>query len=103
MRNASGQFFADDKFAFMEEGEEVAALEHLHHDVNRVLVLEHVEELYNVGVLAQFEDLYLAFEQFKILERQLLLLNDLDCALIASLFVNSGFHQSILALAQVVT
>ena len=66
MRNVSGQILADDKFALVEEWEEIASVEHLHYDVNRVLVLKHVEKFDYVGVLADFKHFDFALEQLKI-------------------------------------
>ena len=60
--NVSGKVLRDDKLTFVEEREEVTAIEDLHHDVYRVLILEDVEELYYVWMLANFEHLNLSFQ-----------------------------------------
>ena len=62
MCNASRQILTDNELALVEEREKVAAVEHLHHDVNRVLVLENVIKLDYVWVLADFEHFDFSFE-----------------------------------------
>ena len=101
--NAAGELLANYKFSLVQKRKEVTAIEHFHHDVNRVLVLENVIEFYNVGVLADLKHLNLSLEQFKIFERELFLFDDFDCTFLVGFLVNCRLYQSILALAQVVT
>ena len=62
MSYAPRQVLINDEFTFVEEREEVTAIKDLHHDVYRVLILEDVEELYYVWMLANFEHLNLSFQ-----------------------------------------
>ena len=50
--NVSGKVLRDDKLAFVEEREEVSSSEYLHHNVDRLLVLEDIKELDYIWVLA---------------------------------------------------
>ena len=63
MGDCAGALLCDNELAFVQVREEVAAVEHFHHDVDRILILEHIEELYYIGMLADFEDLDLTFEE----------------------------------------
>ena len=81
VRNATCQVLADNKFALVEEGEEISAYEDLHDNIDRILVLEYVIELDYVRMLAHLEDFNLTFKQLQIFNRQLFLLDDLYGAL----------------------
>ena len=57
MRNDTSSSFSDYEVFAMQVWKEVASAKHFHHDVNIVLILKHVIELDNIGVLAYFQHL----------------------------------------------
>ena len=87
MSNLTSLVFRDSKLSLVHEGEEIAAVKNLHHDVDGVLILKDVIEFDYVRMLAHLQHLYLAFKQLQVLDGELLLLDDLDCALNVCLLV----------------
>ena len=85
MCNASRQILADNELALVEEREEVAAVEHLHDDVNRVLVFKDVIKLDYVRMLADFEHFDFSLEQLKVFYGELFLFYYFDSALLTRL------------------
>lgn len=83
----------------MKIREQVAAPEKLHYDLNVVLTLEHIEKANNTGMLADFEHLDLAFDEFEILKRQVLLLDNLDGNLLLGALVGGLFYNTVLTFA----
>lgn len=62
MSNFAGLVLLNYELTLMQELKEITAVEHLHNDVDRVLVLEDVEELDNVRVLAHLQHLNFSFQ-----------------------------------------
>lgn len=60
--NFASLVLLNNELAFVQELEEITAVEHLHHDVDGVLVLEDVEELDDVGVLAHLQHFNFSLE-----------------------------------------
>ena len=85
MCNASRQILTDNKLALVEEREKVATVQHLHHDVNRVLVLKDIIELDYVWMLADFEHLDFSLEQLKIFYGEFFLFYYFNSALLTRL------------------
>lgn len=60
--NFASLVLLNNELAFVQELEEITAVEHLHHDVDGVLVLKDVEELDDVGVLAHLQHFNFSLE-----------------------------------------
>ena len=101
MCNASRQILTDNELALVEEREKVAAVEHLHHDVNRVLVLENVIKLDYVWVLADFEHFNFSLEQLKVFYGELFLFYYLNRALLSRLQMSRRLDEAIFTLAKI--
>lgn len=97
--NGARPGFRDNKFALVKIREKVATPEQLHHDLNVVLTFEHIEKANNTGVLADLEHLDLTLDELQILERQVLLLDNLDGNLLLGALVDGLFYNTVLTFA----
>ena len=64
MSDNSCPILGNDKFPVMKISEKIASLENLHHYLNVVLILEHVEKPDYARMLTDFEHFNLTFKQF---------------------------------------
>ena len=61
MGDRAGSILVNSEALGVEVGEEVTTTEHFHHDVDIILVLKHIKELDNIGMLAHFQNLDFSF------------------------------------------
>lgn len=92
MSDTACQLFADDKLTLVQEREKVASSQHLHHNIDRILILEHIVEFYYVRVLADFENFNFSLEQLQVFDGQIFLLNDLHGTFLASFLMATSFY-----------
>ena len=68
MGNHPSSWLSDDEVFVVQIWEEVASSEHLHNDIDVVLILKNIMEFDYVRMLTNFKNLNLSFKKFQIFE-----------------------------------
>lgn len=80
--------------------EKIATAQHLHHNLDLVLVFKDIVEPIDRGVLADFQHFNLTLQQFNIFNGKFLLPHDLDCYFHFRSFVDPCLDHAVLTLAK---
>ena len=92
MTQVSCAVFTDFPLARLKILEQVAAMANLHHDVHELVVFENIEQPDDVRVLTHLQDLDLPVLQEVVRLIHHLLVDDLNCHVLARLDVRSQLH-----------